>query len=271
MNPPAGQRLEVACVGALGRMGGCVRAALAAADDAVLAGALESTGHPGIGRVLEDGVTVTDDAKGAFARAQVAIDFSTPAATLAAMRTAADLGIPYVCGTTGLRGGERAELERLAGRIAVVAAANFSVAVNVLVHLAGEAARLLGSGFDAEIVELHHAAKLDAPSGTALWLASAVAGARGVELDDALVLTREGDTGPRRPGSISVLSLRGGDNPGEHSLLLVGRGERIELVHRAATRDHFAAGALRAARWLQGRAAGLYSIEQVLGLASSPG
>jgi 4-hydroxy-tetrahydrodipicolinate reductase len=256
----------VAAVGALGRMGECVRAALAATEDAELAGALERTGHPGIGRSLEQGVVVTDDAKAALSQAQVAIDFSTPASTLAAIRAAADLGVAYVCGTTGLGGAERAELEGLAKRIPVVAAANFSIAVNVLVHLVGAAARLLGPSFDAEIVELHHASKRDAPSGTALRLAAAVAEARGADLEESLVLAREGDTGPRRPGSIGVLALRGGDNPGEHTVMLVGRGERIELVHRTETRDHFAAGALRAARWLHGKPAGLYSMEQVLGL-----
>jgi len=258
-------RLRVASVGALGRMGESVRAALAAAPDAELVGALEAAGHPGLGRQL-DGAVVRDDPKLAFAGADVAIDFSTPGSTLQALRAAADLGLAYVCGTTGFASVERAELERLAERIPVVAAPNFSVAVNALVHLVGEAARLLGPEFDAEIVELHHASKRDAPSGTALRLAEAVAQARGTDPRSSLVLHREGDTGPRRPGSIGVIALRGGDSPGEHSVLLVGRGERLELCHRAATRDHFAAGALRAARWLRGRPPGLYGMEEVLGL-----
>jgi 4-hydroxy-tetrahydrodipicolinate reductase len=258
-------RLRVASVGALGRMGECIRAAVAAAPDAELVGALEAAGHPELGRQLE-GAVVSDDPELALARADVAIDFSTPAATLRALRAAADLGVAYVCGTTGFTGAERAELEQLASRVAVVAAPNFSVAVNALLHLVGEAVRLLGPEFDAEIFELHHAAKRDAPSGTALRLAAAVAEARGQGAGDTLVRERQGDTGPRRPGSIGVMALRGGDNPGEHTVLLVGRGERLELSHRAATRDHFAAGALRAARWLRGRPPGLYSMEQVLGL-----
>ena len=259
-------RLRVAVVGALGRMGECVRAALAASPDAELAGALEGAGHPQLGRSLDGGVVVSDDPKTALAPVEVVIDFSTPASTLRVLRVAADLGVAYVAGATGFDAAGRAELERLAGRTAVVAEPNFSVAVHALLHLAGEAVRLLGPGYDAEIVELHHGAKRDAPSGTALRLAAAVAEARGEKLDELLVLARQGDTGPRRAGSIGVMALRGGDNPGEHTVLLVGRGERLELVHRAATRDHFAAGALRAARWLRGRPPGLYSMEQVLGL-----
>jgi 4-hydroxy-tetrahydrodipicolinate reductase len=136
----------------------------------------------------------------------------------------------------------------------------------VLAHLVGDASRLLGAGWDAEIVELHHGQKRDAPSGTALKLAAAIASSRAQELEKVLVAERHGDTGTRPLGAIGVQALRGGDNPGEHTVLFLGRGERLELVHRAATRDHFAAGALRAARWLRGRAPGLYTIEQVLGL-----
>jgi 4-hydroxy-tetrahydrodipicolinate reductase len=138
---------------------------------------------------------------------------------------------------------------------------------HVLAHLVGTAARLLGPEFDAEIVELHHAAKRDAPSGTALHLAEAIAAARGQDLGKVLVAERAGEVGARPSGAIGVQALRGGDNPGEHSVLFLGRGERLELVHRAVTRDHFAAGALRAARWLCGRAPGLYAVEQVLGIA----
>lgn len=259
--------LRVACVGALGRMGERVRAAVADAPDAELVGALEGAGHPSLGRELAPGVALSADAGAAFARADAVIDFSVPAASLAALRAAAERGVAYVCGTTGFAPDERREVEGLARRTPVVLAPNFSVAVHVLAHLVGEAARVLGPGFDAEIVELHHAAKRDAPSGTALRLAAAIAAARGQELERALVVTREGETGARPAGAIGVQSLRGGDNPGEHTVLLVGRGERLELVHRAATRDHFAAGALHAARWARGRAPGLYTMDDVLALA----
>jgi 4-hydroxy-tetrahydrodipicolinate reductase len=247
-------------------MGERVRAAIAEADDAELVGALESAGHPGLGTEVAPGVRVAEDATAAFANAEVAIDFSIPSATCGALRAATGAGVAYVCGTTGFSVAERAELDAAASRIPIVWAPNFSVAVNVLTHLVAVATGLLGPDFDAEIVEVHHAAKRDAPSGTALRLAEAIAHTRGQDLGKVLVATREGDVGARSPGSIGVQSLRGGDNPGEHSVFFLGRGERLELVHRAATRDHFAAGALRAAHWLQGKEPGLYAMEEVLGL-----
>jgi 4-hydroxy-tetrahydrodipicolinate reductase len=249
-------------------MGERVRATLAEAPDATLAGALEGARHAALGTALAEGVVVTADPREAFAGADAVIDFSLPAASLAAVSAAAERGLAYVCGTTGFSPRERAALSEHAKRLPLVLAPNFSIAVHVLVHLAGEAARLLGPGFDAEIVELHHAAKRDAPSGTALRLAAALASARGQDLDAALVLAREGETGARPPGAIGVQALRGGDNPGEHTVLLLGRGERLELVHRAATRDHFAAGALHAARWARRQPPGLYGMEDVLALSA---
>ena len=261
-----GEARRVLVVGARGRMGECVRAALAREPGLRLAAALEAPGHPELGRALEHGVRLGDDARAALAACDVAIDFSQPAATLATLRLAADAGKAYVTGTTGFSEAERAELARLAQRIPLVHAPNFSVAVNVLAWLVREAVSRLGPGYDAEIVELHHAAKRDAPSGTALRLASAVAEGRGETRGARLVLERAGDTGARAPGAIGVQALRGGDNPGEHTVMLLGRGERLELAHRAQTRDHFAEGALRAARWLAGRPPGSYRFEQVLGL-----
>jgi 4-hydroxy-tetrahydrodipicolinate reductase len=254
-------------VGALGRMGERVRAAIAEESGLALAGALEAVGHPGIGETLAEGVVVVDDAKAAFAGAEVAIDFTVPTATLANLRIAADAGVAYVTGTTGLGDTERRELARAAERIAVLHAPNFSLSVNLLARLTREAAARLGPDFDAEIVELHHGAKRDAPSGTALRLAEAVAEGRGGSAADALVLERAGEIGARPSGAIGVQSLRGGDCPGEHTVLFVGRGERLELIHRAATRDHFARGAVQAAVWLAGRPPGLYAVEEALGLA----
>ncbi|RIL06590.1 MAG: 4-hydroxy-tetrahydrodipicolinate reductase [Proteobacteria bacterium] len=247
-------------------MGDRVRAAVDEADDAILSGALEAAGHPRIGDEIAPGVRLVDDAAAALGGADVAIDFTLPRVTCAVVRVAAERGVAYVCGTTGLSASDRAELEAAAQRIPIVLAPNFSVAVNVLAHLVGEATRLLGPSYDVEIVELHHGAKRDAPSGTALRLAEAVADARGEELRKRLVASRDGETGARPAQAIGVQALRGGDNPGEHTVLFLGRGERLELIHRAATRDHFAVGALRAARWLRGRAPGLYTMQQVLGL-----
>jgi len=256
----------VLVVGALGRMGERVRAAIGEEPALRLGAALEVPGHPGLGERLEGGVVVGDDLKAALAASRVAIDFSVPAATLAGLRAAADAGVAWVSGTTGLSADEHRELEALARRIPVLHAPNFSPAVNVMVWLAREAARRLGPGYDAELVELHHAAKRDAPSGTALRLAEAVAEGRGQDLGERLVLARAGEIGARPDGAIAIQALRGGDAAGEHSVLFLGRGERLELVHRASTRDHFARGAVRAAAWLAGRPPGLYRVKEVLGL-----
>ncbi|MCZ6781704.1 MAG: 4-hydroxy-tetrahydrodipicolinate reductase [Proteobacteria bacterium] len=258
--------LKVLVVGALGRMGECVRAAVADHPELVLSAALEAPGHPELGGEIEDGVPVRDDPKAALGACQVAIDFSVPTATLAVLRAAADAGVAYVTGTTGLSADEKSELAALAGRIPVIHAPNFSLSVNVLAWLTREAARRLGTDFDAELFEIHHAAKRDAPSGTALRLAEAVAAGRGPTPEDHRVRERAGATGPRKPGAIGIQTLRGGDSPGEHTVMFVGQGERLELAHRAHTRDHFARGAARAAVWLVGREPGLYPIEQVLGL-----
>jgi 4-hydroxy-tetrahydrodipicolinate reductase len=257
---------RVLILGALGRMGERVRAAVAADPDVRLGAALEAPGHPRLGETLEDGVRLAADPDAALEGSDVAIAFAPPAAALRLVRAAAERGVPCAVGTTGFSEAERAELARLGGKIPLVVAANFSVAVNVLRFLTRRAAELLGPGYEAEIVELHHAAKIDAPSGTALELAAAIAAGRGERAGPRTVLAREGETGARPAGAIGIQALRGGDNPGEHTVLFFGAGERLELVHRAATRDHFARGALRAALWLRGRAPGLYDMEQVLGL-----
>jgi 4-hydroxy-tetrahydrodipicolinate reductase len=241
-----------------------VRAALAAEPRLRLAAALEGPGHPRLGGELAAGVRVADDPKAALAGCAVAIDFSVPRAALAAGRAAAEAGCAFVSGTTGFAAAERAELEELAARIPLLHAPNFSLSVNLLAWLAREAAARLGAGWDAEIVELHHAAKRDAPSGTALRLAEAVAAGRGERA--RLVLERAGEIGARPAGAIGIQSLRGGDSTGEHTLYFVGQGERLELAHRSATRDHFARGAVRCALWLAGRPPGLYRVEEALGL-----
>ncbi len=262
----SGSSVPVLVVGACGRMGERVRSGLKEHERLRLAGALEAPRHAELGREIEPGVTLSDDVDAALDGCQVAIDFTTPAATLANVRAAAAAGVAYVTGTTGFSEEQKRELAELAGKIPLVHAPNFSLSVNVLGWLAREAARRLGEDFDAELFELHHAAKRDAPSGTALFLAEAVASGRGQRLEDHIVLERAGETGSRPVGAIGVQTLRGGDNPGEHTVLFIGHGERLELAHRSSTRDHFARGALRAASWLVGRAPGLYPIEQVLGL-----
>jgi len=258
---------RVCVVGALGRMGEQVRATVTEHPGLVLGGALEAPGHPRLGEVLEEGVVVTDDVATALAGCDVVIEFSIPKATLANAAEAARRGIAYVTGTTGFSPDELEALHALGRHTAVLHASNFSVAVNVLGWLAREAAARLGPEFDAELFEIHHATKRDAPSGTALFLAGKIAEGQGTDLAKRLVLERAGETGARPPGAIGVQTLRGGDSPGEHTIYLVGRGERIELSHRSFTREHFAAGAVRCAAWLAGRAPGVYTIDDVLGLA----
>jgi 4-hydroxy-tetrahydrodipicolinate reductase len=257
---------RVIVVGALGRMGERVRVALLDEPGLRLGAALEAPGHDRLGERLSEGIAVGSDTKAALQAGNVVIDFSHPKASLALLRDASKAHVAYVLGTTGFSDPEREEIQALAARIPIVQAANFSVAVNVLLHLVGEAARLLGPAYDPEIVELHHAAKRDAPSGTALALAEAIARARGDRLSEHAVLSREGETGPRPSGAIGIQTLRGGDNPGEHTVLFLGTGERLELAHRATTRDHFAQGSVRAARWVLGRKPGLYDMREVLGL-----
>ena len=270
----ASKATGVMVVGAEGKMGLEIRAALEGEPSLQFAGALERPGHPQVGEAVSGGasdglavgVVLHDDPKRALEGCGVAIDFSIPTATLANMRAAADAGVAYVTGTTGIDEAGMAEIARYAEQIPVLHAPNFSVSVNVLGHLAREAARLLGDGYDAEIFELHHRQKRDAPSGTALFLAEAIAEGQEKRLKDHVVLERAGETGARPEGAIGIQALRGGDNPGEHTIYFIGGGERVELTHRAATRAHFAVGAVRAAAWMVGKAPGLYRIEQVLGL-----
>jgi 4-hydroxy-tetrahydrodipicolinate reductase len=256
---------RVLVVGALGRMGRAVREALPQEPSLVLAAAIEAKEHPEQGARLEHDVVVTDDLAAATAHCDVAIDFTIPSVTLATARACADAGVAYVAGTTGLSREEGDALDALGARIPIVRAANFSLAVNTLVWLVRAAAQRLGPAFDAEIVELHHAAKRDAPSGTALRLADAIAEGR-ASTRDRLVLERAGEVGARPAAAIGVQALRGGDNTGEHTVMFIGRGERLELVHRSSTRDHFASGAVRAAAWLAGRAPGVYRVEEIFGL-----
>lgn len=276
MTVKANDATGVLVVGAEGRMGLEVRAALEDEASLRFGAGLERAGHPRVGEALasEGGhdVLLFDEPKRALEGCGVVIDFSIPESTLVNLRAAVDAGVAYVTGTTGFDEAGKAEIERAAERIPVLHAPNFSVSVNVLGHLAREAARLLGDGYDAELFELHHGQKRDAPSGTALFLGEAVAEGQGLAqgspkaLADHVVLERAGETGARPDGVIGIQTLRGGDNPGEHTIYFIGRGERVELTHRAATRGHFARGAVRAAAWIVGRAPGLYRIEQVLGL-----
>ena len=212
------------------------------------------------------GVKITADLEEFLANVEVVIDFSIAAATAKLLPVCAGQHIPMVIGTTGLDAEARAGLERAAEHVAIVFAPNYSQGVNALYFLAARASELLGPAFDAEIVEIHHKRKVDSPSGTAVRLGEVVATAKGLQPDQAVLHGRSGQVGERPPDEVGVMALRGGDVVGEHTLYLVGEGERLELTHRATDRTIFARGAVRAAHWVVGRPAGLYDMADVMGI-----
>lgn len=263
--------IRVVVCGATGRMGRSLAALMAAADDVECTAGIAGTaaadddahasGYPRI-------VTLAD-AGPMLESADVLIDFSTPDALGALVDAHADrlAGRAVITGTTGLDDGTARAFEGLAARAAILTAANFSIGVNLLAGLARRAAAALDrERYDIEIVEAHHGGKVDAPSGTALVLGRAVAEGRGVSLADVRRDGRSGHTGVRPPGEIGFHSLRGGGVVGDHRIHFLGRGERIELGHVATDRSLFAEGALAAARWIAGKPAGRYDMDQVLGL-----
>jgi len=239
---------RIGIIGAGGRMGRAIAAEMI--GDAVPAG--------GAGR--------GDDVAALAAQSDVLVDFSAPPALEANLAAAAEAGVAIVVGTTGLSHAHERLIDAAAARIAVLQSANMSLGVNLLAHLVREAASRLGPDWDIEIVEMHHRAKVDSPSGTALLLGQAAADGRGVDLDQVGDRGRDGIAGARTPGHIGFASLRGGSVAGDHQLILAGEGERIELGHRAESRAIFARGAVRAALWLAGKPPGRYSMEDVLEL-----
>jgi len=265
--------LGVVINGGAGRMGTRILSLLLEDPELRLAGVVEAPGHPAVGRDAGSlvgrgdlGVRVVSQWEEAGREAAVVIDFTTPASTLRAAGEVGRLRRPMVIGTTGLAEEEKDELSRRLRECAWVLAPNMSVGVNVLFQVAADVARLLGSGYDVEIVEAHHRFKADAPSGTALRLAEGIARARGIDLAQKARYGREGRPGARDPEEVGILAVRAGDVVGEHTVIFGGMGERLELVHKAHSRDNFALGALRAAKWVAGRPAGRYDMGDVLGL-----
>lgn len=266
--------VKLVVVGAAGRMGRMLVTTIAAMDGVVLTGATERPGSPAIGTDAgllagtgTNGVIITADAGEALAGADAVIDFSSPAATVALASLAAARGIAHIVGTTGLSDADLAALAEAGKRTVVVRSGNMSLGVNLLAALVKRVAATLGEDFDIEIVEMHHRMKVDAPSGTALLLGEAAAAGREIALADHAVRSRDGHTGARHPGDIGFATLRGGTVVGDHSVIFAGPSERIELTHRAEDRGIFARGAVRAALWAKGRAPGLYSMADVLGLS----
>jgi 4-hydroxy-tetrahydrodipicolinate reductase len=269
--------VRVAIAGAGGRMGQALIGATLSDPALTLAAAIDVPASAMIGRDAgahaghPTGVVVTADVGAAVRAADVLIDFTRPEGTLAHLAACVASGCAVVIGTTGFNAEQKAAIAAAAAAIPIVFAPNMSVGVSVLLSLVEEAARRLGPAYDIEIVEMHHRHKIDAPSGTALGLGEAAARGSGRALADCAVYAREGVTGERAPGTIGFAALRGGDVVGEHTVIFAGTGERVEISHRATSRENFAGGALRAARYVaQRRVAGrpgLATMKDVLGLS----
>ncbi len=241
-------------------------------EGVTLAGALDLPGSAALGQDAamylgsETGVKISSDVEAVFAASDCLIDFTRPEGTLAHLAVARRLGKKMVVGTTGFDAAGKQALADAAQSIGVVFAANMSVGVNATFKLLEVAAKLLSTGYDIEIIEAHHRHKVDAPSGTALAMGEVIANAIGRDLDACAVYAREGHTGPRDASSIGFATVRGGDIVGDHTVMFAGIGERIEISHKSSSRQSYADGALRAARFLADKPHGLFDMQDVLGL-----
>lgn len=262
----ARDRLRIGVLGAGGRMGRALIAGIAASPDLALAGGVERPDHPACGTAVGDGLIVCANAGPVAHKADVLIDFTSPGALAEHLRAAEEAGCALVVGTTGLAAEEERAIDRSARSIAILQAPNMALGVNLLAALVEKVAARLGSGWDIEILELHHRAKRDAPSGTALHLAEAAAKGRKVPLAEVRLPPHDGPDAIRPAGGIGLASLRGGAAAGDHQVMFLGPGERLLLAHMAEGREIFATGALAAARWLAGRPAGRYRMAELLDL-----
>jgi len=265
--------VKIMVAGAAGRMGGRIVHMIHQNPETELAGAFEHPGHKSVGEdvgsvagIGELGIKIRGSFDEADNGAEVLIDFTQPESTLENTRQAAEKGISMVIGTTGITEKGITEIKTLAKKIPCVMAPNMSVGVNVMFKIAGEMARILGNDYDMEILEAHHRLKKDAPSGTAMRLGQMLADAVDRDLEKVGVFGRKGMIGERTDEEIGIQTWRAGDIAGEHTVMFGGMGERLELVHRAHNRDNFARGAVRAALWITGKPAGLYDMQDVLGL-----
>jgi len=265
--------IKVIVAGAAGRMGSRLVALIKDSTALTLTGAIEGKGHHALGEDAGEvagcgraDVPITDDLSFLLERGEVVIDFSTPDATLEHLRIVAQRRRAMVIGTTGLSALELDELKSLARQVPCVVSPNMSVGVNLIYKVIGEMARTLGEEYDIEVIEAHHRLKKDAPSGTALKIAEVLARALNRDLNQVGVYARKGLIGERKKGEIGIQTIRAGDIVGDHTILFGGMGERIEVTHRASSRDTFARGALRAARWVVRQPPGLYDMMDVLNL-----
>jgi 4-hydroxy-tetrahydrodipicolinate reductase len=265
--------LKLVVPGAAGKMGRMIVKVIAETPQMQLVGAVERPGSPQLGQdaglvagIGELGVKIEQELDPQLAGADAVIDFTAPSATAWTVGRAAEHEVAMVIGTTGLGDAEKRAIDKAAERIPIVLSANMSLGVNVLFGLLTQAAQALGEAYDVEIVELHHRQKKDAPSGTALAMARVLAAALGRDLDHVARYGRQGQIGARPTEEIGVMTVRGGDIVGEHTAYFCGLGERLEITHRASSRETFARGAVRAAGWLRDRDPGLYDMQDVLGL-----
>lgn len=265
-------KIKIVIAGCSGRMGKALLEGILQSDDLELHAALEHTSSAQLGNDAGElfgsacGVKITADVADALQGADALIDFTRPEGTVSHLEVCIKLGVPMVIGTTGFSAQQKAQLGAAAQHIGIVFAPNMSVGVNLTFKLLEMASKVLSHGYDIEIIEAHHRHKVDAPSGTALGMGEVIAKTLGRDLAKCAEYGREGITGERDPSTIGFATVRGGDIVGDHTVLFAGIGERIEITHKASSRATFALGALRAARFLQGNAAGMYDMQDVLGL-----
>ena len=265
--------MKLAIAGAAGRMGRVLTRIVHETEGAELAGGLEPKGSAHAGADMGDlaglgrlGVTISDDPFALFTKIDGIIDFTVPAASLALAEISAQARIVHVIGTTGIDAAGEARIKAAARHARIVKSGNMSLGLNLLAAMVKKVAAALGEEFDIEVLEMHHKHKIDAPSGTALLLGQAAAEGRGIDLAARSIRSRDGHTGARPPGDIGFATLRGGSVVGEHTVMFAGPAERIELSHRAESRDIFARGAVKAALWAMDKKPGLYAMTDVLGL-----
>jgi 4-hydroxy-tetrahydrodipicolinate reductase len=265
--------IKAIITGVAGRMGGRIVHMMEAAAGLQLVGAVESPGHAALGKDVGEvvglppkGVKVTDSLQEVLPQAEVVIEFTHPEPSLSHLHQVADANKAMVLGTTGFSPPQIAEIHALASRAHLVFAPNMSVGVNLMFKVVADIAGVLAEGYDVEIVEAHHRLKKDAPSGTAIKLGQVIAHALGRELEKTGVYARHGIIGQRTDTEIGIQTVRAGDIVGEHTVLFGGMGERLEIIHRAHSRDNFARGAVRAALWVVQQPPGLYDMQDVLGL-----
>ncbi len=268
--------VRIAVAGAAGRMGSRITALSKEYEGLKLSGAFERKGHKDIGKDIgtivgigETGLKLTDNLDELVKNIDVIISFTSVEASLEHLKFASRNGKAIVIGTTGFDKDALKEVSKLTKKVPCVMASNMSMGVNLLLKVLHDIARVLGDGYDIEIIEAHHKMKKDAPSGTALKMAQVIASALNRNLDKVAVYARHGIIGERKQKEIGIQTVRGGDIVGEHTVMFCGMGERIEVVHKVSSRDTFARGALRAAQWIYGKSAGLYDMQDVLGLKNN--